>query len=367
MTRRTRLLAIVAAVLLTGAGVAGTIWYRRVLDLDRAGRDTAEQLQQQIVALDTERARLRARLDGLVGASPNLAGMPHTPVKVAVPTTLVRQLVERTMEQLAERVTLRLADLRVRRTGTIRRGVTLGDYDLRVTITRVTATLMPGTPRLAFGGNRIEAALPLRLASGTGRAVVDFTWDGRALAGAVCGDLTLAETVTGAVTPRSYSLAGALLLEATDTGIVLQPKLPRLQVQVDVEPSAASWAAFQQVLDDKRGLCGFIVDRVDILAAVKRVVARGFRVRIPTERVPSVALPVALQPSLVVRGAPVAVGIRIGALTVTDRTIWLGANLSLAVGGATAPVPGPSSGGVTPPTPGAGFAGRPSRPAAPTP
>lgn len=341
MSRRTRTVAIGAVVLLATAVAGGTVWYRRVLDLDRVGRDTAAQLQAQIVALDEERARLRARLDDLVGDSPSLVGMPQTPVKVAVPTTLVRGLVERIVEQLADRVTLRLADLHVRRTGTVRRGVTLGDYDLRVTVTRVTATLRPDTPRLTFGDNRLGATLPLRLSGGSGRAVVDFRWDGRALAGAVCGDLTLAETVTGAVTPRRYSLSGALLLNATETGIVLQPKLPRLQVQVDVEPSAESWATFQKVLDDKRGLCGFVVDRVDIMGAVKRVVARGFRVRIPTERVPSVALPVTLQPSLIVKGAPVAVGIRIGALTVTDRTIWLGAHLSVAIGGTrgSRPVP----------------------------
>jgi hypothetical protein len=106
-------------------------------------------------------------------------------------------------------------------------------------------------------------------------------------------------------------------------------------------PAAESWAALQQVLDDKRGLCGVVIDRVDVLGAVKRVVDRGFDARIPTERLPSVALPVHIEPTLVVRGAPVVVAIRIGQLTITDRTIWLGANVTLDVGASPTIVPSP--------------------------
>ncbi|MEZ5420275.1 MAG: hypothetical protein R2708_23455 [Vicinamibacterales bacterium] len=85
---------------------------------------------------------------------------------------------------------------------------TLGTYDLQATVTRVRATLTPGTPRLTFGGNRVAMALPVTV-GGTARADVDFTWDGRNVAGAVCGDMQVRQAVSGAVVPKTYPLSGA--------------------------------------------------------------------------------------------------------------------------------------------------------------
>ena len=57
-------------------------------------------------------------------------------------------------------------------------------YDLTITVTRVRATLKPGRATVTFGANRVGLALPLTL-GGTGRADVDFLWDGRTVGGAV--------------------------------------------------------------------------------------------------------------------------------------------------------------------------------------
>lgn len=330
---RARILAATAVVMaLALATVAGIAIYRRTLGLDRRDRETPEMIRQQIVALDTERTALRARLEDLVTRDPRLDGMPDTPVRVAVPTTLARDLVQRVIAGVADQVTLELRNIRVRRTGTVRRVVTLGTYDLKVSVDRVLARLRAGTPRLTFGSNRVAVALPLTLASGTGRATVDFTWDGRTIGGAVCGDMHITQPVTGTVVPRTYPLSGALDLTATDASILVRPRLPRLRVHVDVTPSPESLAAAQKVLDDKRGLCGFVLDRVDIMGAVNRLIARGFDVRVPTEKVTAMALPVGVEPTLLVRGEPVALGIRVGDLAITEHAIWLGAHVTVAIG-----------------------------------
>ncbi len=330
---RARILAATAVVMaLALATVAGIAIYRRTLGLDRRDRETPEMIRQQIVALDTERTALRARLEDLVTRDPRLDGMPDTPVRVAVPTTLARDLVQRVIAGVADQVTLELRNIRVRRTGTVRRVVTLGTYDLKVSVDRVLARLRAGTPRLTFGSNRVAVALPLTLASGTGRATVDFTWDGRTIGGAVCGDMHITQPVTGTVVPRTYPLSGALDLTATDASILVRPRLPRLRVHVDVTPSPESLAAAQKILDDKRGLCGFVLDRVDIMGAVNRLVARGFDVRVPTEKVTAMALPVGVEPTLLVRGEPVALGIRVGDLAITEHAIWLGAHVTVAIG-----------------------------------
>lgn len=330
MSRRARI-AVVALLGLLGVGsVAGVIVYRRVVGADRTTRDTPVQLRARITALDAERVALRARLDGLAAQAPLLHALPDSPVRLMVPTTLVRTLVERVTREVADRIVVRVADVTVRRTGTIRRRLTLGDYDLRIVVDHVTASMTAGVPRLRFGANRIDASVALRLASGTGRATIDFRWHGRSVAGLLCGDMAVVQTVTGRVTPRSYPLTGALQLEMNATGIVFRPRLPRLTLHVDVEPSPESWAAAQQVLESKRGMCGVVLDRVDVLGAVRRIIDRGFDVRVPTERATAVALPVGLTPTLTVRGTPIGVAITLANVSLTPDAVWLGASVALS-------------------------------------
>lgn len=330
MSQRRVVLAVMVLGTLGLATFAGVTLYRRFAGVDRTTRETPDQLRQQIVALDAERAALRDQLLTLSADAPLMYTMPETPVRVVVPTSLMRTLVERVIREVADRIVVRVADVTVRRTGTIRRRITLGDYDLRITVNRVTATMAAGAPALTFGGNRIAARLPLRLAAGTGQATVQFGWDGRAVAGAVCGDMTVMETVTGRVVPRTYPVAGALHLEMGDDGLVLRPRLPKLTLHVDVEPSEASWTAVQKVLDSKRGLCGVILDRVDVLGAVRKVIAKGFDVRVPTDRAKPIALPIGLEPTLMVRGTPLSLSIRIAELSLTPDALWLGASVATA-------------------------------------
>jgi hypothetical protein len=331
MTRTTTRRGIVAAVAVVAVlAASGGFWYSA---WRRSDRQTPAQIRAEIDALDGERVRLRERLEVLTGNDPRIHGMPSTPVRVAVPTSLAGDLIRRVLTGVADQITLELKNLRVRRQGTVRKVIVLGDYDLRVTVTRVVGTLRTGTPTVTFGGNEVTLALPLTVAAGTGTATIDFAWDGRNISGAVCGDMTVRQVVSGAVQPRTYSLTGRLRLTSTATEILAEPRLPAVRLHLGIVPSDASWQAAQKILDDKTGLCGFVLDRVDVMGAVRRLVDRGFRVRLPTERVKAVALPVGVEPTMMMRGAPVALGIRIGDLTITEHAIWLGAYVSVAVGG----------------------------------
>lgn len=341
MTRARILVATAVVMALAVAGVTGWLYYRRVLGLDRRNRETAAQIQQQIVALDRERAALRGKLETLLVRDPRLDGMPDTPVRVGVPTTLARNLATRMITGLVERLTIELRDIRVRRTGTVKRVVTLGDYDLTLTVTRVRATLKPGRAAVSFGANRVALAVPVTL-GGTGRADVDFLWDGRRLGGAVCGDMHVTQSVTGSVVPRAYPVSGSVQFTTSDTAILARPRVPRLKLHVDVRPSDEAWAAFARILDEKRGLCGFVLDRVDIVGAVRKLIARGFDVQVPTDGVKPVALPVAVSPTMMVRGQPVELGIRLGGFAITEHMIWLGATIALDAGALPVPALRPS-------------------------
>ncbi|MEZ5420276.1 MAG: hypothetical protein R2708_23460 [Vicinamibacterales bacterium] len=103
----------------------------------------------------------------------------------------------------------------------------------------------------------------------------------------------------------------------------------------------------QKILDDKKGVCGFVLDRVDVPGVVKRLIDRGFDVRVPTERVKAVALPVGVEPTLVVQGQPVALDIRLDDLAITERMIWLGAEVALSRANPVAGAPSGVAGGMT--------------------
>jgi hypothetical protein len=304
----------------------------------RTDRQTPEALRAEIAALVTERDALRGRLNTLMVSDPRIAAMPDTPVRVGVPTALARDLIQRVIGGFVDQVTLTLRGIKVRKQGTVKKVVVLGTYDLRVTVTQVTARLKTAAPNVTFGNNRVGLAMPVTLSSGTGRATIDFTWDGRNIGGAVCGDMDLTQAVSGTVRPTTYPVSGSLDFAASANTIVAKPRLPRMVVNLKVAPSEASWGAAQKLLDDKRGVCGFVLDRVDILGLVKATIDKGFDVRLPTDKLKAVAIPVGVEPTLEVRGEPMALGIRLGDLVITDQMIWLGADVSMTVGdGAVAP------------------------------
>ena len=59
------------------------------------------------------------------------------------------------------------------------------------------------------------------------------------------------------------------------------------------------------------------------------IVDKGFEVRLPTERIRPMAIPVGVAPTMTVDGRPVALDIRLGGLAITEQVIWLGANVAV--------------------------------------
>jgi hypothetical protein len=293
---------------------------------DASGRDA---LQAEIQSLEGEREALRARLLGVVPNDPRLGGMPQADARFGIPTGLARLLIERVVTGFVDRVTIALDDLKIEKSGTVKKGITLGEYDLKVLVHEVRAELRTGAPEIAFGGDTIRLALPIVLASGTGRATVDFDWDGRNVAGAVCGDLQIDEEVAGSVVPDRYPIRGALTLSATAREIQAAPRFPETRVNLKVEPSEASWAAVRRVADEQTGLCGFVLDRVDIPGVLEKQLAQGFDVTLPTEKLGPMAVPVGIQPTMTIRGKPITLDVESGGLAITEHMIWLGANVAV--------------------------------------
>ncbi len=329
MTRRR--VAIIAGACVVLGGIAVVV-VSLISTRAREGRRTTAQLQQDLVTLRAERERLRPHVIGALRMDPRVAGMPTREVLVGLPTSLARSLVTTFITGVADQLTLHLSGIRVHKTGDVRRVVPLGEWDLSVLLTRVTARLASGTPDVRFGDNRLSLSLPVRVVSGTGAAAINFQWDGRNISGAVCGDMELKEAVTGTVTPARYRLTGTLHLSSSNDAIVLTPRIPVTRIRVHVVPSVAAWAKVQTVLDTKGGVCGFVLDRVNIRGALEEFLAKGFEVRLPVEKLKPWTLPIGLASSLTIREMPVQVSVTDGDLAVTSAMIWLGADIDLVTG-----------------------------------
>ncbi len=310
----------------------------------RGGHRTITTLQADVVTLTAERDRLRAEVVSGVTLDYRLTGGPDKPLRIGIPTDLARTLVSTLVAGVTEHVSLTLANIRVRKVGQIRRVVTLGNFDLTTTVKQVNAKLAAGAPDLQFGGNQMQMVMPVRVESGTGSAEIDFRWFARGISGAVCGDMSLLEVVTGTVTPSAYRLSGTLQLSTGDEAIVVTPRMPALRIRVRVVPSKASWDLVQKALDSKTGLCGFVIDRANIREGLEGMLARGFSVRLPTEKLRPVAVPIGFAQTVMVRDTPVQIGVKADGLLITSDMIWLGADVTLA----TLPPAVPARGGSGP-------------------
>lgn len=295
----------------------------------RPGASSKKELEKEVEALQRERDHLRSRVGELMGKEPRLQGMPETTVRVGIPTTLARTLVERVLGGVADQVTLELRGMRAHKEGAVKKIVTLGTYTLDVDVTRVRGQLRTGKPELSFGGDQVAVGLPVSVASGTGEAKVRFVWDGRSVGGAVCGDLDVTREVKGSVKQATYPVKGTLALAAQDGRILATPRFPVTRVRLEVEPSQEAWATVQKLLDEKEGVCGFLVDKVDVVKVVRDALAKGFSVRLPTERLKPVAVPVGIEPQVEVAGKTLGFAVELGGLAITEHVLWIGANVSV--------------------------------------
>jgi hypothetical protein len=155
--------------------------------------------------------------------------------------------------------------------------------------------------------------------------------------------MSVSQEVSGGVKPASYAVSGGLVLTATAREILASPRFPLIKIRLKVQPSAESWAAVQKILDEKQGLCGYVVEKVNVLKIVQGLIDRGFNVRLPTEKIKPMAVPVGIEPTMQVRGQPVELAIKVGELAITERMIWLGAEVKVAMPVLVAPSPSPGA------------------------
>jgi len=223
-----------------------------------------------------------------------------------------------------------------------------GGYVVDVTFDEGRGRIKPGAASLKFEGNRIRFALPVAVAEGTARATIRFRFDTTGMAGAICDDLDLAQTVSGRVAPESHSLEGSFLLAVKDGRLEATPEFPDLGLRLKIEPSAEAWESIDKLVEERGFKCRTALKLVNIRNVLKDILDRGFDVKMPRKVIQPIRLPAGLQKSILLEGKTYDLVVMLQDLRVVADVLWYGADVSATVAGASpgpAPTAAPPEGG----------------------
>ena len=313
--------AFAAAVLLAGGFAYARFWWG-------PGPEALERQRREVQRLGEwleRRLRERARLHDSAGDS----------VLVGVPAGVAERLAGEAVTGLASGIRLTLRDLRFRKSDELRARLLLGRrsvgrFVLSVHVHEVRAVLRPGKPRLRFGNDRVGVTLPVAVEDGSGRARLRFKWDGRGMAGAVCGDVSVTREVTATVPRRSHTLQGVLRLSVDESALVGQPEFGDVELQVPIEPSAEAWRFVDELIARRSALCRAALAKADVKQKIRGLLARGVRVTLPGRLLERpIRLPVELERSLATPGRKVRVEVVPSDVILTPARLWYGMKVEL--------------------------------------
>jgi hypothetical protein len=235
-------------------------------------------------------------------------------------------------------MTVRLTDLDVAKEGELKGRVlvgrtSLGNYRLNVHLDEVKASLRAGAPRLQFDGGRVGVALPLSVVQGEGRGSIRFRWDGRGIAGGVCGDADAGGAIAGRVIPADHTLQGRIALATEGGTLRATPELEDAAIRIEVEPSEESWTLLDRAVEAKGAVCRAALGAADVREKVRALVDKGFVVRLPPRLVREVRLPVNVAPLLRSGTGEARFDVRPAGVRLTGSRLWYGTFVALRLDG----------------------------------
>ena len=351
MKRLLKLAGALALLAASALAVAWSIWSVRHPPLP------PPPSAAELTALEERREALKAEiLASIKKDDQGLSKAPRAGILIGVPTRLTASIVTQVVTGLFGKTTLTLRNLKAQVSKEVRAKLlikkrTIGKIDLGVEIHEIRGLLEPGPPRLAFGDDVVGVELPVRVASGRGRATLHAKWDSKGVANAVCGDVEVHPEVSGSVVPTDYQVAGAFHFRTEGQQVVLTPRFGDLKVRIFVKPDEESWKVVEQVVAERGKVCRMALDKVDLRAQLEKVLGKGFGVKIPSKIFKPVRLPAGLQKSLELQGVRLKLEVQPSALVIDADRLWYGADVRAARNGAPARPGQPHRPATTPPPP----------------
>lgn len=293
-----------------------------------------------LAELRAEHETLRVRLEAAVQRDPLatrvLAG--EADVVIAIRTDFVESLLAEVAHQYFDEVVLDLSALDADADGEIRAkalgGLSVGEWQLGVTIERLHGRLRAGHPSLRFHENRVDVELPVEVLPAPGRIALDFGWDSKGLANVVCKDFDVRQVLEGRVLGQRHRLSLAIQLSSGEGVLRATPVLSERVVQLRVDLTPESWASVAQALEaqDSLGRCGILLKPERVLAELRALAERGIPVRLPDELVRSVRLPAQLAQQVRLGARDVELSLHRPALRIDSDLVWSSAGISAKAG-----------------------------------
>jgi hypothetical protein len=318
-----RRLPLILLVLVLGSGLVwGGLWWR-----ERSRHSRIARLEAIRDVLERRLAELRAK-DPVVGA------LPRGHVAVGVPEAAGGELMGLLATRILGQVELQLRDLSVRREGRVGGKVLFarvspGEYRLDAQIHEIRAVLGAQKPELRFKGSSVEVVQPVRIVRGEGRATLDLHWDTRGISNAFCGDFNARIPVSGTVVPHDYTAAGSLELRLEKGAVMVEPSFPDVVLNLQVEPSSATWAELDRILE-KQGLrCRTAIRVVDAPTRLREILRRGFKVRVRGSVFRPFAASSGLRRDITIRGKTFALNVVPRELTSAPGFMWCGSDVEI--------------------------------------
>ncbi|MCG6921899.1 MAG: hypothetical protein LJF15_12570 [Acidobacteria bacterium] len=299
--------------------------------------------REEAARLEGVRDELRDELARLLANDPRLSQAPPGGVLIGAPAPFTSHLAHQLVGGLLEHTEIHLANLRVRKKGTVNVGTLLGRmtpgaYTLDVKVIEVRGRLGTGEPEIHYENDRARVKVPARIRDGQGRATIRFQWESKGLAGLACGDIDVTQKVDGRVVPHTYPVEGALELVLEGDTVTAVPRVPDLEIRLYVEASKASWRAVDRLLESQGLRCRAALKLVDVPKALQGLLDRGFKVKIPRRIFKPVRLPAGYRKSMTLGGTTYALRVEPRGLQAVEDILWYGADLTAEADAPSPPV-----------------------------
>src|SRR6185312_10720916 len=152
--------------------------------------------------------------------------------------------------------------------------MSLGDFTLDANLLDIRAQILISNPTVSLQNGRFHARVSAQTSQGTGRAHLRFQWQGKGLSRTLCGDVDVARNVDGELAPVATTLTASASLMVKNGEFVLVPDVPRPRIRLIIEPSQASWNTVREALAAQGGLCGSVLQKVDVVSKLRDFLAK---------------------------------------------------------------------------------------------
>jgi hypothetical protein len=311
-----------------------------------AGRARFAPEASEVAALRQKLDELQQQFEQLTGSAPEqpLGSAPGDGLVVGVPTSLARSVARQIVSGYLGNVRLTLRDktLKTKRDEVQARLLfarrTVGRYELQTRVLDIGASLRPRQLQVSFEAGHLAFRLPVAVSAGSGRARLTFAWDSKGIADLVCGDVEVTRDLSGRLVPALYAMSGYFELVAEGGQLLLRPRLAQRSIRVRIEATQQAWDAFDELADDRSGLCQRALEKADVKRQLAAILADGFDVELPRRMLRDIALPAGFQESLRLADGDYTLRVTPAHVAVTPRWLWYGTDVAIERGARRADV-----------------------------